>query len=97
MERDNERRAIIDDLQEAKEGSGGMAGDQGPTAMRQRIYQYAEEEANNLGFTLGAMRQAIAILSGIEGRKSIIHISSGLPMTPGFGLMQEYSAVFEDN
>ena len=93
VERDNTRRAIIDDLVEAKEGSGGTGRDQDPTVMRQRIYQYAEEEANNLGFTLGAMRQAIAMLSGIDGRKSIIHISSGLPMTPGFGLMQEYAAV----
>ena len=97
VERDNTRRAIIDDLLEAKEGSGGTGRDQDPTVMRQRIYQYAEEEASNLGFTLGAMRQAIAMLSGIEGRKSIIHISSGLPMTPGFGLMQEYAAVFGDN
>ena len=33
----------------------------------------------------------IAMLAGVEGRKSIIHISSGLPMTPGYGLMQEYA------
>ncbi len=97
IERDNSRRAIIADLQEAKEGTGATGRDQGPAAMRQRIYQYADEEANNLSFTLGAMRQVVAMLSGIEGRKSIIHISSGLPMTPGFGLMQEYAAVFDDN
>jgi len=97
IERDNARREIIADLQEAKEGTGATGRDQGPTAMRQRIYQYADEEANNLGFTLGAMRQVIAMLSGIEGRKSIIHISSGLPMSPGLGLMQEYASVFDDN
>jgi hypothetical protein len=37
------------------------------------------------------------MLSGVEGRKSIIYISSGLPMTPGYGLMQEYASVFKDN
>jgi hypothetical protein len=43
------------------------------------------------------MRQVIALLAGVEGRKSIIHISSGLPMTPGYGLMHEYAAAFKDN
>lgn len=97
VESDNARRAIIDDLQEAKEQSGGQEGQDGPVALRQRIYQYAEEEASNLGFTLSALRQTIAMLSGVEGRKSIIYISSGLPMTPGYGLMQEYASVFKDN
>jgi VWFA-related protein len=97
VEFDNARRAIIDDLQEAKEGSGSQDGQAGPAELRQRIYQYAEEEASNLGFTLSALRQMIAMLSGVEGRKSIIYISSGLPMTPGYGLMQEYAAVFKDN
>ncbi len=97
VEFDNARRAIIDDLQEAKEGSGGHENQAGPADLRQRIYQYAEEEANNLGFTLAALRQTIAMMSGVEGRKSIIYISSGLPMTPGYGLMQEYASVFKDN
>lgn len=97
VEFDNTRRAIIEELQEAKEGTGGTEGRSGPTEIRQRIYQYAEEEANNLGFTLSALRQAITMLSGVEGRKSIIYISSGLPMTPGLGLMQEYAAAFKDN
>jgi VWFA-related protein len=97
VEFDNARRAIIDDLQEAREQSGGQEGQAGPTELRQRIYQYAEEEASNLGFTLSALRQTIAMLSGVEGRKSIIYISSGLPMTPGYGLMQEYASVFKDN
>jgi VWFA-related protein len=97
VEFDNARRAIIDDLQEAKEQTGGKEGQAGPVELRQRIYQYAEEEASNLGFTLSALRQMIAMLSGVEGRKSIIYVSSGLPMTPGYGLMQEYASVFKDN
>jgi hypothetical protein len=65
--------------------------------IRQRIFQYAEEEANNLTFALNAMRQVMAMMSGLDGRKSIIHVSSGLPMTPGWGLMQDYAAAFKDN
>jgi VWFA-related protein len=97
VELDNARNAIIEDLQEAKQTTGGNEGQAGPAEVRQRIYQYAQEEANNLGFTLAALRQMIAMLSGVEGRKSIIYISSGLPMTPGYGLMQEYASVFHDN
>jgi VWFA-related protein len=97
VEFDNTRRALIDDLQEVKEGTGGQEGQDGPAGLRRRIYQYAQEESTNLGFTLAALRQTIAMLSGVEGRKSIIYISSGLPMTPGYGLMQEYASVFKDN
>ncbi len=94
---DNERRAILEDIQEVAAGTGGSEGQSGPMQIRQRIFLYAEEEANNLTFALSAMRQVMAMMSGIEGRKAIIHISSGLPMTPGWGLMQEYAAVFKDN
>lgn len=94
---DNERKAILEDLQEAAAGTGGREGRSGPMQIRQRIYQYAEEEANNLTFALSAMRQVMAMMSGLDGRKSIIHVSSGLPMTPGWGLMQEYAATFKDN
>ena len=97
VELDNARNAIVDDLQEANQATGGQEGQAGPADIRQRIYQYAQEEGNNLGFTLSALRQMIAMLSGVEGRKSIIYVSSGLPMTPGYGLMQEYASVFHDN
>src|SRR4030042_1625248 len=38
----------------------------------------------------------MAMMSGLEGRKSIIYVSSGLSMTPGIGLMHEYVAAFHD-
>ena len=36
------------------------------------------------------------MLSGIDGRKSIIYVSSGLPMVPGIGLMHDYAMTFHD-
>jgi len=100
VERDNARAALVEKLQEAKvagEGDARGGSESGPQALRQEIFRYADEEANNLSFTLGALRQVLGMLSGVEGRKSIIHISSGLPMTPGLGLMQEYASLFHDN
>ncbi len=64
--------------------------------MRQRVAAFAAEEADNLRYALGGLRQVVAMLSGIEGRKSIIYVSSGLPMVPGIGLMHDYAMTFHD-
>jgi VWFA-related protein len=49
----------------------------------QRVRQYAESEANDLQFTVDAMKTTLAQLSGVEGRKLMIHVSEGLPQSPG--------------
>jgi len=64
--------------------------------LRQQIMAFAEEEAMSVNFTLDALREVMAMMSGLEGRKSIIYISSGLSMSPGFGLMNEYASAFHD-
>jgi len=61
-----------------------------------QIMAFADEEANNLTFSLSALRQVINMLAGLEGRKSIIYVSDGLPMVPGLGLMYEFSNTFQD-
>ncbi len=101
MDRESTRNAIITDMKDAdadaNSGNRQTSGDAGKRAMYQRIVGYAREESNNLSFSLSAIRQVIDTLAGIEGRKSIIYISDGLPMTPGLGLMHEYTSVFHDN
>jgi VWFA-related protein len=47
---------------------------------------FAREQYNNLTFTLGALRELIGMLSGLPGKKAIIYVSDGLPMTPGLEL-----------
>jgi VWFA-related protein len=47
---------------------------------------FAREQYNNLTFTVGALRELIGMLSGLPGKKAIIYISDGLPMTPGLEL-----------
>ena len=67
------------------------------TQVQQQILAYTEEQHGALKDTLASMHQVVQLISGIEGRRSIIYVSSGLPMTPGLGLLHEYAAIFHDN
>jgi VWFA-related protein len=93
------RKALLRDMRDAAAQDYGTQVNTQRGArddFRARVAAFAAEEANNLVFSLGALRQVIAMLSGIEGRKSIIYISSGLPMVPGIGLMHEHAMTFKD-
>lgn len=98
-DRDSDRQEILERIQEALADPGNEAGDQGEglqMRLRQQIMAYAEEEAMSVNFTLDALREVMAMMSGLDGRKSIIYVSSGLSMTPGIGLMHEYASAFHD-
>ncbi len=100
-DKDSTRAEIVDIMNQALEAERER-----PTAASQnaaeirRAYElmraFAGEEANDLTFSAGALRQVIAMLSGLDGRKSIVYISDGLPMTPGADLFQQFSAVFQN-
>jgi len=62
-----------------------------------QIWAYAEEESGVLKDSLDNMHEVVRLITGLEGRRSIVYVSNGLPMTPGLGLMHEYARVFWDN
>lgn len=98
-ERESTRTDLLRDMTEASNQDYGsqVNTQQGAKMdMRQRITAYAAEEADSLRWTLGGIRQVIAMLSGIEGRKSLVYVSSGLPMVPGVDLMHDYASTFQD-
>lgn len=98
-EMESTRRDLIEAMIDARNQDYGTSHNSQAGAkldMRQRVAAYAREEAENLRLALSGLRQMIAMLSGIEGRKSIIYISSGLPMEPGMGLMHDYAMTFHD-
>jgi len=45
--------------------------------------QYALAYKNDLDFTTDALKRTIDQLSGVEGRKILLHVSEGLPQSPG--------------
>ena len=103
-ERDSSRRDIIDRIkkieQENRSGTR-FSQDQGGGSEWNEVYQlidnYAKETANNLYFTFDSLRQIINSLSGLPGKKGVIYVSNGLPMTPGMELFYELSRVTTDS
>lgn len=98
-ESESERQQILHDMADAKNQDHGTKADPQEGAklkFRQQISAFAAEEADNLRLALGGLRQVVAMLSGIDGRKSIIYVSSGLPMVPGIGLMHDHAMTFHD-
>ena len=71
------------DIQAMNRGHGQMIG-------------FAEEEANTLQFTLGALRDTVTMLSGLPGKKIIIYASNGLPMIAGLDLFYAYANSFHE-
>ncbi|HEY3350652.1 MAG TPA: VWA domain-containing protein, partial [Thermoanaerobaculia bacterium] len=73
---DSERRDVIraiDDSTTADQAVG-------------RVRQYVQSLENDLKFTFDAMKTTINQLSGVEGRKILVHVSGGLPQSPGLEL-----------
>ena len=54
-----------------------------------RVEAFAKEQRNNLMFTVGAFKELVAMMSGLPGKKSILYLSDGLPMSPGMELFFE--------
>ncbi len=56
-----------------------------------RVRSYCLSLDNDLTFTIDAMITTINQLAGVEGRKIFIHVSNGLPQSPGAELWQYIS------
>lgn len=85
---DSERRDILRDIEEAE-----SAGE-----VDWRIRQFAENQTNDLSFSIDALKEIIESLAGLPGRKAIVYVSDGLPMVPGeemyYALSQKFQQAF---
>ena len=61
-----------------------------------RVRSYCQSLDNDLNFTIDAMKTTIDQLAGVEGRKIILHVSDGLPQSPGAELWQYVSDKYRD-
>jgi VWFA-related protein len=61
-----------------------------------RVRSYCLALDNDLTFTIDAMKTTIDQLAGVEGRKILIHVSDGLPQSPGAELWQYISDKYRD-
>ncbi len=102
-EREKTRREIIDGMQvhSQQEASRLDNRPRGTTWEQSDFYQrtmaFADEEANDLAFSIDALRSTINSIAGLEGNKGIIYISNGLPMVPGLDLFTVFDELFRSD
>jgi len=100
-DRESSRRELVDGMQVNRQQQQTRGGEQARTGWErgdfyQRIIAFAEEELNDLRFTVDALRTVISSVGGFEGKKGIVYISNGLPMVPGLDLFMLYAEVFNE-
>jgi VWFA-related protein len=83
---DSEHRDIMQAIEEADSLS----------EVTYRVSQFAESRHNDMRFTLDALRELVDSLAGVEGRKALLYVSDGLPMTPGEDLFFALQHKFQD-
>lgn len=54
-----------------------------------RVRAFAREQRNDLMFTVRALQDVMTMMGGLPGKKAIIYISDGLPLSPGLELFYE--------
>lgn len=69
----SERRDIIRRIDEAQSENQAFV----------EARQYVLSYKNDLDFTTAALKRTIDQLAGVEGRKILLHVSEGLPQSPG--------------
>jgi VWFA-related protein len=62
-----------------------------------RVRQYCLSLDNDLTFTFDALKSTINQLAGVEGRKILLHVSDGLPQSPGAELWRYVADKYRDS
>jgi VWFA-related protein len=92
---DTERKKILNEFSSLQQqGTRGSGQDQ--IEIENRIRSYADVVANELNFAINAVREVAVTLSGLPGRKYLLHVSSGLPMVPAKDLLYQYNTTFQN-
>ena len=95
VSRDSDRKRILAKMQRYKQDPNA-GGDIGKANVWALLLGAAEEEANDLLFTLQALRSTVSMMAGLPGKKSIVYISNGLPMIAGMDLLYAYANAYDE-
>ena len=94
---DNARKDILRQFAESQRSSQQRQDVSTMSRTHGMVIGFAEEEANSLQFTLGALRDTVTMMSGLPGKKVIVYISNGLPMIAGLDLFYAYSNTYHES
>ncbi len=92
---DTERKKILNEFASLRQ-QGTRGDERTRIELENRIRSYADVIANELDFAINAVREVTITLSGLPGRRYLIHVSSGLPMVPAKDLLYQFSSVFQN-
>lgn len=81
----SERRDIVRQIDESKSVDEAIG----------KARSYALSHRNDLDFTIDAMKTTINQLAGVDGRKIMIHVSEGMPQSPGAELWDYIQKKFQ--
>lgn len=87
LHRDSDRRDLLEEILEAD----------GLNQVRGRVQTYAENQYNDLSFTIRALRDMVDQLAGLPGRKAVLYISDGLMLRSGEDLYHAIDQRFPQN
>jgi VWFA-related protein len=104
LRRDRDRREILDWMEEIArdprmdtfEFLQSMQVQVLKVQVQAQILAYVEQEADILEDSLTGLYGVLRMVGELEGRRLVIHVSNGLPMTPGLDLLHEFQQVFQD-
>lgn len=60
------------------------------------VQMYAQSVRNDMEFTIDAIKETIDSMSGLQGRKSLLYMSEGLPASAGYELFNVIREKFQD-
>jgi VWFA-related protein len=83
-----ERRLAFQMILAARQDLSSRGADPCSKMIEQPVRAYAGATRQEVRRTLGAMGVLVNSLAGIPGRKALLHVSDGLPLTPGEELFQ---------
>lgn len=93
----SERRSLMGRIDAAVADTGKHGPADHPDKLWRAILSYSDGQAHELEKSLAAVSDAVHRLSGVPGRKVLVHVSSGLPLQPGIELMDYFRQAFKDD
>ena len=90
------RKRVEDDIAQNSSQSAGGNNSSAYYEVMDEARSFAREQRNNLTFTVRALQDLVGMMSGLPGKKSVIYVSDGLPMTPGAELFYAIQDAFNN-
>ena len=92
---DQDRKDVLQVI-ETSRGNSGTSLDSSFRRAEGMIASFAEQEMNDLSFTLSSLREIVTMLSGLSGKKAILYVSNGLPMIAGQDLFYALAKAYDE-